>query len=258
MKYLHPPLTITQRYMNCVTKCKPDLWSNVETLFNVHKDHFPHMRKRSCFSSMHYEERLYAVFSHAAYRYVSNDPIHRINEYDIIPHLSDENSVVYSTETQLGVATRIVISFRGTKPLKLDDIVTDVFITFGKEVDTERFAVALKKVEMVTDLYPEVPIVVCGHSLGGTQAIYISKKYKFKTYAYNPAQGISLQYIKEINRHPQIRVFRVMTDPISCISGLENVSGTVLFPPVSSKNMMKNHSLFNFLPGTTIPGTFHM
>jgi hypothetical protein len=244
--------------MHCITRYKPDLWCNVETLFDVYKDHLPRMRKRSCLSSLQYEESLYAVFSHAAYRFTTKDPILKINEYDLIPSLSDENSVVYSTGAQLGVTTRIVISFRGTNPLKFDDILTDLFITFGKEMETERFSVALQKVEKVMDMYPEVPIVVCGHSLGGTQAIYISKKYRFRTYAYNPAQGISLHYLNEINKHPQIRVFRVLSDPISCIAGLENVSGTVLFPSVSVNNMMKNHSLMNFLPHSNIPPVFNM
>jgi hypothetical protein len=234
---------------------KPEIWSSAETLFSIYQEHVPKMRRRGSFSTMFYEERLYAIFSHAAYRYTSPTPIERINEYSLDREISDENSVVFTTKECLGVNTRIVLAFRGTNPLKLNDIITDVFITFGREKETERFQLALKKIEHIMDIYPEIPIILCGHSLGGTQAIYLSKKYNLRTYAYNPAQGISMQYLEDINQHPQIRVHRVLSDPVSCIAGLENVSGTVLFPQVSETNMIKNHSLFNFLPPRELPSS---
>lgn len=247
-----------KQYMNCMKGYKPEMWSSVETLFSTYQEHVPSMRKRSCFSTMLYEEKLYAIFSHAAYRYTSSTPIEKINEYTIDRELSDENSVVYTTREHLGVNTRMVLAFRGTNPLKLNDIVTDVFVTFGKEMETERFRQATQKVDQLIDQFPEIPITVCGHSLGGTQAIYVSKKHKLKTYTYNPAQGISLKYLEDINRYPKIRVMRILADPISCIAGLENVSETVLFPSVSESNVIKNHSLYNFLPSNILPSNIQL
>ena len=239
--------------MNCISGYKPEIWSNVDHLMETYQHHVGRMRTRSCLSAMDYNERLYAVFSHAAYRFTTPNPIERINEYTLVVEHSDENSVVYSTEAVLGVTTRVVIAFRGTNPLRLDDIITDVALTFGRETETRRFALAMDKVDRVMDLYPEVPITVCGHSLGGTQAIYVSKKHRLRAYTYNPAQGICMRYLEEIDQHPQIHVCRVISDPVSCIAGLENVDGTVLFPQVSSKNMVKNHSLYNFLPSRNLP-----
>lgn len=245
-------------YLDCIPCYKPELWTNANTIINIYNDNIPRMRKRSCFSTMHYEEKLYALFSHAAYRFTTTHPIEKINEYSLVRELSDDNSVVYTTQAYLGVTTRIILAFRGTNPLNLGDILTDVFITIGKEGGTDRFLQAHRKVEKLIDLFPEIPITVCGHSLGGTQAIAISKKYKFRTYTYNPAQGISLHYLDDIDKHPQIRVLRVLSDPVSCIAGLENVSGTILFPSVSDTNKLKNHSLSNFLPSRQIPENINL
>ena len=232
---------------------KPDIWKLCDLLIKTYKMYIPHMKTRSSLDSLDHEERLYAVFSHASYRYLSDKPIRRINEFTLHPEYSDENSVVYMNGERLGVVTRIVISFRGTNPKKLDDILTDVFLTFGREHQTERFKMAVEKIEKIRDKHPFVPIVVCGHSLGGAQAIHLSKRYNLPSYTYNPAQGISETYLKDINRFPRIRVYRVVNDPVSCIAGLENVRGITLFPVVSNISMIKNHSLNNFLPETEIP-----
>ena len=227
---------------------KPDILSIAETLIQTYNSYIPHMKSRSSLDSLEYEERMYAIFSHAAYRYLTDKPIRRINEYTLHPELSDEFSVVYTNEKVLGVVTRVVVSFRGTCPKKLDDILTDIFLTFGREHETDRFKLADEKIRKLHEKFPLVPIVVCGHSLGGTQAIYVSKKYNLPSFTYNPAQGISESYIRDINQFPKIRVFRVVNDPVSCIAGMENVKGITLFPIVSNISMMKNHSLENFLP----------
>lgn len=229
---------------------KPDIWSIAEVLIETYNNYIPHMKTRSTLEALEHEERLFAIFSHAAYRFISNNPIKRINEYTLHPELSDEFSVVYTNEKVLGVVTRIVVSFRGTCPKKFDDILTDLFLTFGKEHETDRFKLADEKIRLLHEKFPLVPIVVCGHSLGGAQAIHVSKKYNLPSFTYNPAQGISETYIRDINRFPKVRVFRVVNDPVSCIAGMENVKGITLFPVVSNISMMKNHSLENFLPRT--------
>jgi len=232
---------------------KPDIWTLTNKLIETHDSYLPIMRKRSSIGSLSHQEKLYAVFSHASYRYITGSPILRVNEFHVLPEISDENSVVFSNEKQLGVRTRIVVSFRGTVAKRLDDLLTDVFVTFGKEDTTERFRKAVEKIEHVIDRYPEIPIVVCGHSLGGSQAIYVAKKYNIQAYCYNPAQGISAAYLDVINKYKKIRVLRVLNDPISCIAGLENIGGIVLFPRVSRLIPYKNHSLTNFLPADLLP-----
>ena len=255
-----------RQYIKCVRQMvvepaaafKPSLWADGDKLIEVYQSHLPRMRRRSCFTTMSYEEKLHAVFSHAAYRFIGDNPITKVNEYTLVPELSDEHSVVFSTGETLGVTTKLVVAFRGTNPMKISDIITDVFITLGKESETERFVLAVEKIRKLQEMHPVVPITVCGHSLGGTQAIYVSKLFKLKTYTYNPAQGISLKYLEEIDKHPQIRVLRVMSDPVSCIAGLENVNGLILFPQVSSLSMAKNHSLYNFLPSDNIPSVVNL
>lgn len=206
------------------------------------------MRKRSSIHAIEHHESLHAIFSHASYRYLSDVPIKRINEFRIVHELSDQHSVVYTNGETLGVTTRVIVSFRGTIVTNVKDIITDVFLTIGKEHETDRFKYAEEKIRKLLEIYPAIPMVVCGHSMGGTQAIYISKKYNLECYVYNPAQGISEYYNKDFDRYPKIRVYRVINDPISCIAGMENIRGITLFPPVSQISMIKNHKLENFFP----------
>lgn len=237
---------------------KPFIWRLCEVLIQTYEMYIPHMKKRSSTLAMEYEDRLYAVFSHASYRYTSEEPIKRINEFRIDSEFSDEDSVVFTNGMELGVVTRIVVSYRGTQTNKLDDILTDIFLTFGRETETERFKKAVVKIESLMEKFPLVPIVLCGHSLGGAQANHVAKKFSLPSYTYNPAQGISETYLHEINQFPKIRVYRIANDPVSCIAGLENVRGITLYPIASSINMIKNHSLTNFLPKSPIPSEYDM
>jgi hypothetical protein len=241
------------RLGGCITK--PTIWRLYETISDVYKFHAPSMRFRSSLDSMMYTEYLYAIFSHSAYRYLSETPIRRINEFTLHRGLSDPHSVVFTNEEKLGVVTRIVVAFRGTDPSNVQDLMTDVMILFGKETTAERFRYASAKIERIQELYPEVPIVVCGHSLGGSLAIHVARRYNLSAYTYNPAQGLCHGYLQRLNRYPKIRVYRINTDMVSSLAGLENVSGLVLFPP---REKTKSHSIVNFLPAIEITEEFDL
>lgn len=228
---------------------KPDFWNLYRRISEVYSDHQPRMRFRSSLASMEYTEYLYALFSYSAYRFTSETPIRRINEFTLREELSDKNGVVFTNHDRLGVTTRIVVAFRGTDPSSVDDLLTDALIVFGKEDSSERFLYASAKIEKLRETYPEVPIVVCGHSLGGSLAIFVARKYNIPSYTYNPAQGLCARYVTQVNKHPKIRVFRIHNDLVSSLAGLDNISGVVLFPPRTPDiGSLKNHSIVNFLP----------
>lgn len=239
---------VRQLFMVTSWDIKPDIWKLGEYFIDKYKECIPRMKKRSSLKAIEHHECLYAIFSHASYRHLSDLPIKRINEFTLVPDLSDEHSVVFTNKDVLGVVTRIIVSFRGTMVSNVKDLITDAFLTIGKEQETDRFRLADEKINLLINNHPLIPIDVCGHSMGGTQAIYISKKYNLDCYVYNPAQGISELYRQDIDKYPRIRVFRIVNDPVSCIAGLENIKGITLFPPVSQLSMIKNHKLENFLP----------
>jgi hypothetical protein len=222
---------------------KPALWETVETLLAAHEKYIPEMNHLKCFRQMTSDESLYALFSYASYRFSYKNPLVTVGDHRLLGDLSDDNSVVYMKDGK-----HIVISFTGTRYLNMEDIITDLFVTFGRESETVRFSKAVEKVKLIMNSHPLLDITVCGHSLGGTQAIYVSKLFGFEAYAYNPAQGISLKYLDDVNKYNNIHVLKITSDPVSCIAGLENVKGTTLFPKILDGDLIKNHSLKNFLP----------
>lgn len=235
-------------------RINPTLWDLYQDIVQAHRTHLPEMRVRSSLGAMQYPEYLYALFSYSAYQYASVTPIRRINDFTLIDNLSDRHSVVFTNHPRLGVTRSIVLAFKGTNPADITDLTTDVLIFLGREGDAERFKHASEKVERLRGMFPEVPIVVCGHSLGGSLAIHVSRRYNVPCYSYNPAQGLCKVYLNQVNFFPQVRVFRIHGDLVSSLSGLDNVPGVVLFPPKPPvHNGYSSHSILNFLPDMVIP-----
>jgi hypothetical protein len=139
----------------------------------------------------------------------------------------------------------VIIAFRGTNPKNIDDLVANYHIFYGSVERCERF----KKAE---DVYLEYSsryknIYLTGHSLGGSQAVYLAKKYGGMCWAWNPGQGLSEDYLNDNNIYTNINTYHIIGDPISELAGLENPGSLHRFPKIDSKNPLVNHAMRNFL-----------
>ena len=69
----------------------------------------------------------------------------------------------------------LVLSFRGTsvKRSKLRDLVTDAKLALG--FIPKELREAKKTAEVIREQYPDAPLTLSGHSLGGSKAIFAGK-----------------------------------------------------------------------------------
>lgn len=78
------------------------------------------------------------------------------------------------------------VIFRATNVKNMDDIYADLHIATGTENWSQRFKDSDAATQAIVKKYGANNVTVSGYSLGGSQAMYLSDKYKLKSYVYNP------------------------------------------------------------------------
>ena len=138
--------------------------------------------------------------------------------------------------------TVYIIAFRGTKPMEIADLRADINIIFNKQDEDLRFDRCRAQVESFCSIpkYKKSRIVLTGHSLGGTIAMYVASELNLPCIVFNP--GSSVNFETKIN--PKMAVIhKCFEDPISTFSGF---SGTTFIYKTGKENM-DAHSLNNFI-----------
>lgn len=141
-------------------------------------------------------------------------------------HQSMKNYIVmYDRTKQL-----VVIAFRGTK--ELEDLLPDVSVALMLESMSPRFQDALRIVRSAQSFFgPDTQIVLTGHSLGGSLALYVASKLGLGAAAFNPIATANLadmlgSLIRSVGRvfvpwprkKNRLQVHHVIGDPISSFS----------------------------------------
>mgnify|MGYP000105397479 CR=1 FL=1 len=158
---------------------------------------------------MERKQRNYAALSKVAYlgqadarkinKELSKHGLAHTMEY--VPSLSDNNhTTFYNRKTG-----KAVISYRGTDLGNVKDLFTDTAIFFGVERMTPRFSDALDTAKKAQKMYGKKNVEVTGHSLGGSQALYVTSKTGIPSYAYNP--GKTFQQYDLLSRYDSVRDF---------------------------------------------------
>lgn len=107
-------------------------------------------------------------------------------KYEVDDKLTNDNHVTFVNK-ETGKAT---IAFRGTEVTNVADLFTDVGIAFGLESYTPRFQEAKDVTEKALKKYGgKDNVSATGHSLGGSQAMYVSDRFGIQSHSYNPGQG---------------------------------------------------------------------
>ena len=135
---------------------------------------------------------IYAVLSSVAYKNTLDDKYKQLKKYGlnrdyfVIKKFTNKNiTTFFDVENE-----RVILSFRGTDGgnnlgMRYEDLLTDYQLAIGRLRSTKRFEEAVEMLEKVIKKYGKNNISLCGHSLGGAIADYISDIYKIPTYIYN-------------------------------------------------------------------------
>jgi hypothetical protein len=101
--------------------------------------------------------------------------------------LSNRNRVVYFDPN----TRKAIVGFKGTDPSVADDLGTDALVAAGLYGVGSRFKNALETTRRAQAKY-RGGVSVTGHSLGGTQALYVSRQLDVDAYAFNPGASVPL------------------------------------------------------------------
>jgi hypothetical protein len=185
----------------------------------------------------------YAELSNGSYG--SKDLTHL--GYKIDTELSNRNRTLYHNP-ETGKA---VLSFRGTNIKNKGDIGTDALLALGLKEISSRFRNANKAAKNTIEKYGKDNVVFTGHSLGGSQALYVNSKHGVETHAYNPfvepktpKASLLTKAMFSLFKKPvqtNATIYKTKTDPISVFANLSNA--VVKNVKASHKN---GHSLKNF------------
>lgn len=107
-----------------------------------------------------------------------------------------------------------ILAFRGTNPKNQRDIGADVALAFHLQSYTNRFKNSLDVGKRTVAKYGKENVRVTGHSLGGSQAVYVGNELDLEGDAYSPYTSQSLS-----NRNTKVNVHIVPGDPVAS-SGL--------------------------------------
>jgi len=168
----------------------------------------------------------YATLAKSSYDYYhTNVPKTKIElashlpDFELVEDLSDINStVLYDDKTK-----DLVISYRGTDPTNIKDIVADAQILLGNPIENltagcyGRFCEAEQKYERAKERFPQANISTTGHSLGGKLGLYVAKKNDLEANVFNVGSSPfdAFFQLKTLDNKNPINVYHTSGDPIS-------------------------------------------
>jgi hypothetical protein len=152
----------------------------------------------------------YGTFAEYTY---NNSPVHG---WTIDRSLTNQEVTTY-----VGNDGKVVIAFSGTKfghgiGTAFRDMKADAYINTGEEQNSAEFQRAVAFSRNVATKYGIQNLSVCGHSLGGTKAAFVSSNLGIPAFAYNAGwSGEEFQHYRW--NVSKVRWFNIWGDPISVL-----------------------------------------
>lgn len=121
-----------------------------------------------------------AKLSKAAYMSLDEAAAYVGSDYVIDRDLSNRNRIAFAH------GDKLTLAFRGTDPKNWQDLGTDVLLGLGIVGQSARFQNSLEVARAAVAKYGRENVHVTGHSLGGSQALYVNQMLDVSASAFNP------------------------------------------------------------------------
>ena len=168
--------------------------------------------------------------------------------YFMLPKFSDvNNTTFYNWQTQT-----IVLSVRGTDANNVlgqrnSDLITDFQLAFGRLNQTERFKDSKNMLDRIMAEYPNIPVILTGHSLGASIADYLSMAYKIPAILFNTASTpLSILPNPLATRYTTNRPLAGYIDILSMTDAIYNPS--IIVDNLRGTEGLSTHTIQNFTP----------
>ena len=163
--------------------------------------------------------------------------------YFLLPVYTDmNNSVFYNYKTQ-----HIILAVRGTDGSnklgqRTDDLRTDLQLALGKLRFTNRYLGSKAVLDNIIEDFPQIRIILTGHSLGAAIANQLSIDYKLPAILFNTGSSpLSVLRNPLATRYTTNRPLSAEIDILSLSDALYNLS-----IPIDRKTDKSIHSIDNF------------
>lgn len=151
---------------------------------------------------------------------------------------------------------RATISYRGTDTKNWGDIGSDALLALGLERFSARFRNARKVARQALAKYGAGNVAVTGHSLGGSQALYVNSRMGIPATAFNPGTSLPQARIgvrdliikrKGKRRTDAVSYVTGAGDPISALTALRDSKVRKVKTTAPGRGVLAAHSMQNFL-----------
>lgn len=185
--------------------------------------------------------------------YGRNDQERYVEGYDIIPEFTSPDRVAYRHQA----SGHVILSFRGTdihqwgkgssifSSRGFRDITSDLLLAAGAQDMGHRFYNAENVTKKVLDRYGKTNVSVTGHSLGGSQALHVSRKFGVHAEAYNP--HISWSDAMTHTNYWNATIHVNKTDPVSAFYPWVKAEKTDVRYNKKAKPFLGQHGIDDFL-----------
>jgi len=104
------------------------------------------------------------------------------SKYSIESEFSNRNRTAFVHKA----TGKLTLAFRGTDPRNWQDLGTDALLAVGLVGQSARFQNSLDVARAAVKKYGRENVHVTGHSLGGSQALYVNQTLDISASAFNP------------------------------------------------------------------------
>lgn len=144
-------------------------------------------------------------------------------------------------------AGKATLVFRSTDVRNASDLLADTYIMAGKESKSRRFQNAENVYRRAVQKYGANNVDLTGFSLGGSQALYLSNKYKAKATVFNP--GFSPEDLEHHLQHP-----RDYSNATAYVTAGDVISNSILGVKNIKKNMVYDTKTYKDITNQFAPG----